>query len=565
MIKQIKSQGGQRKFKGQGSLSNQRNEPDILSQSLVFNQRNNSTGYRTELLSTFDDPDLQTQKSKKLKSNLKLTQSLGASFYNDTQSNTKTPKLDLLQKQNSLEDTETNYDDELLELEDLIILENNKNLKNDQDYQERLKKLKYQKQQRQLENCVKDNQICIIANPKIISNDYMPQIEIMESDFKEKKNRKVFKQIEAEENVIKLENTDFHRYLNKHLMKRILRRNLCSRSNSVQTKPQKVNPVTIYNEELKDKIYLNYKDLEEYIQDFHQEQKQLSFNSKLAQYIEDQDMAQNKIIEKPHYDGSTQLSRSTSFRNMRKSSENSKNSFSYSNSRNIQNRPRQSVLIHANTMAQNSRVYPNSIINQINSSIYQEKQLEQNQNLHPSLEQNPKTLLSLKRRGTVFVPQNTFVLVNRNKLIDNSIQNDFITKMPENIQENKYSVDQEVFARFQAEFMKTKKQMELSILKQNKRQESINKIAQLCEVQAEDRIRMQNRRSYDKVMKLYKTFKTFVKNKYKRRDGILICGGQEEYHQFKEQYLGFLVPHQRKSKSINIQAIEQKSLSYQKY
>ena len=52
--------------------------------------------------------------------------------------------------------------------------------------------------------------------------------------------------------------------------------------------------------------------------------------------------------------------------------------------------------------------------------------------------------------------------------------------MPESIKLNKFGVKEEIFERLQQEFMRKKKQVEIQIIRENKQQDVVNKIASLC-------------------------------------------------------------------------------------
>ena len=86
------------------------------------------------------------------------------------------------------------------------------------------------KRQEKLQEQLKDCQICIIPDPKIISVDMMQKVEFIENDFKERRKRKIISNLEAEEQIVRMNVTDFHTTLNTIQMKTLKQKYPTSKS-----------------------------------------------------------------------------------------------------------------------------------------------------------------------------------------------------------------------------------------------------------------------------------------------------------------------------------------------
>ncbi|CDW74447.1 UNKNOWN [Stylonychia lemnae] len=342
-----------------------------------------------------------------------------------------------------------------------------------------------------------------MPDPKLISLDFIPKVEFLVEDFKERRKRKMTSLSEAEQHVIQLNSLDFHKFLNKTQHQQLEKWEHIDKSKALGYNSNDAQR-SYFTSQHKDPIYLNYQDLQSFITDFHQEQKQLSFNSKFAQYIEDKAM---QIYNE-------QNNQNKSYYQRKQTRSNSQRGLTF-------------------PMRKSDPPPDSKNLNGKKSILTIQK---------------GSALLSIRRRGTVQVPA-LLRPIHHEKIVDQSIVKDYVAKMPECIKENKLNVDERVFSRYQQLFMKSKKQLEIGILKENKEQEILNKIASLCEEQEEDRLRIRNKKQFQQVMGQYRFYSKVTKNKYKRRFGILV----KDYQDFKDNYLGFLQNGNKNRKSKSLQ------------
>ena len=65
--------------------------------------------------------------------------------------------------------------------------------------------------------------------------------------------------------------------------------------------------------------------------------------------------------------------------------------------------------------------------------------------------------------------------------VDENVRNDFVTRVPEALNNNKFGVNPRYFENFKKECLRAKKNYELEILKDNKKQEVLNRIVRFCD------------------------------------------------------------------------------------
>ena len=93
--------------------------------------------------------------------------------------------------------------------------------------------------------------------------------------------------------------------------------------------------------------------------------------------------------------------------------------------------------------------------------------------------QGKKNDNSLTRHSTIVMKNFDFRKVIQK--VNENIQSEYVPTLPESIQVNKFKVNPQYYEDFKKSYSNAKKQMELDILKRNKKLEVINAITKLCD------------------------------------------------------------------------------------
>ncbi|TNV80275.1 hypothetical protein FGO68_gene15429 [Halteria grandinella] len=331
---------------------------------------------------------------------------------------------------------------------------------------------KHVHRQQLLSTQFKDLQIFVMPDKHILSLDLMPQFELSSADFTEKKKKQVSTS-EAEEKIVHMRSIDFYSNLNRLSINKLRLSGVKLPKETMGARMTRAKLRFIHQLKMEEqgRQKLTYDDMEQYVADFQRSQEVIAKNKRQV----DGEIA--NIQANIAYDelmaemGPLGHSRGSSMK---------------TGSSGLLRKPTTRLSSHYSQGTANTSAPPKNYLTDVNLSLA--RTLKQQDLRHQGIS-NPQAL----------------DLMSLPELMDLDIRENYITKVPECLKSNKFRVKQELFEKHKERLIREKKEMELNVIRANKKQEMIQAVGE--NVDKYELMRLNSKLRSSTVIEQYKQMK----------------------------------------------------------